>query len=113
MNGIKKIDWSLNMALSFVFFLPFFSVFGWKIALAFSLGAVGAELSMLLMVEDAQKMRERGISAVKLGFFKRYAIDILVLGISSTLSVGGLISAFVGLELLRLTLTTIWRSVDT
>ncbi len=113
MTGIKKIDWSLNMALSFAFFLPFFFLFGWKAALAFSFGATGAELSMLLMFEDVQKLSERGAGAVKLGFFKRYAIDIVILGISSTLSFGSLVSAFIGLELLRLTLTTVWRSVDT
>ncbi len=93
--------------------MPFafaFLNFGWKCFLGFSIGAIGSELSLIMMIKDVEYFRLYGVRALRFGFLKRYTLSAIVLGISSVLSVWSLVFAFLGLGLLRLTLTTFARS---
>ncbi len=92
--------------------MPFAFLFGglgWKCFLGFSIGAVGAELSLLMMINDIEHFKLHGARALKKGFLKRYTLSAMILGFSATLSIRSLVLAFLGLWLMRLTLTTFAR----
>lgn len=110
MKKIERVSWSLNLWLSYIPFAFAFLNFGWKCFLGFSIGAIGSELSLIMMIKDIERFRLYGVRALKFGFLKRYTLSAIILGISATLSIWGLVFAFLGLGLLRLTLTTFMRS---
>ncbi len=110
MIRVKATNWYINLWLSFIPFSIVLLNVDWRYFLGFLLGAIGSQFSLFMMINDSKYFEKRGAKTLKMGFFKRYALSAIVLGISSSLSVGGMLSAFFGLELMRLTLTTFWRS---
>lgn len=110
MRKIKRINWSLNLWLSYIPVAIVSLDFGWKCFVGFTIGAIGSELSLIMMIKDIEHLKLGGIRALRFGFLKRYTLSIIILGISATLSIESLVFAFLGLELLRLTLSTFARS---
>ncbi len=107
---IKATDWSFNLWMSFVPFSIVLLNVDWRYFVGFLLGTIGSQFSLLMMINDAKRFRSQGVKALRIGFLKRYALSAIILGVSSSLSIWGVLSAFFGLELMRLTLTTFWRS---
>lgn len=107
---IKATDWYINLWISFVPFSLVLLNVDWRCFAGFLLGTVGSQLSLLMMIKDVRHFRSQGVKTLRVGFLKRYTLSAIVLGISSSLSIWGVLSAFFGLELMRLTLTTFWRS---
>lgn len=107
MERAKKINFAFNLFLTYLFFLPIFSMWGWKSSVGFSVGFICAELSWFTLNEDLKKISKGNFRAISFGFIKRYAIFSIALLISfSSLSIEGLFSTFIGLEMLTLTLFT-------
>ncbi len=101
--------WSFNLWLSYALVAVTIGTYDSVAMLAFTVGAAGSQLVLLAMVEDVKKLTEKGVKSVKFGFYKRYLLNAVVLGFSCTLGMKGLIFAFFGLYLTRLTLTTSLR----
>ncbi len=97
---------SLNLWISYVPVALTIMIVDWDSFFAFSFGTIGAFLSLLLMLEDAKKIQLGDKRTLKFGFLKRYGLSAIVFLISSIFGIKGVIFAFFGLELLRLTLTT-------
>lgn len=107
MEKTTKINFAFNLFLTYLFFLPIFSMWGWKSSVGFSIGFICAELSWFTMNEDFKKITKGNFRLISFGFIKRYAIFSIALLISfSSLSVEGFFSTFIGLEILTLTLFT-------
>lgn len=105
MKRTKKIDFVFNIFLTYLFFLPIFSIWGIKVSLGFSLGFVSSEIGWLLLNEDIEKFKKGRYRAVSIGFLKRYSIFFILLLISFlSMSKEGFFSAFLGLEIFTLTL---------
>ena len=102
----KTLAWSFNLWISYIPMALFILFLDWKFFLAFSLGAIGSQLSLILMVEDAKRIRSGNVKAIKFGFLKRYILSAVIFLFSSVFGIKGLIFAFMGLGLTRLTLTT-------
>ncbi len=97
---------SLNLWISYVPVALFIMMVSWQGFFAFSFGASGSFLSLQLLMEDIRKIQNGNKKALKFGFLKRYGLSAIVFLISSVFGIKGVIFAFFGLELLRLTLTT-------
>ncbi len=106
MRKDKLLVWSLNLWFSYAFIVLVIGFFDRTAASAFSMGAIGSQLVLLMMYEDIKAFLHKGVKTVKLGFYKRYMLNAIVLGFSCTFGIKALIFAFLGLELTRLTLTT-------
>ncbi|BBJ27836.1 hypothetical protein [Athalassotoga saccharophila] len=105
MERAKKIDFSFNIFLTYLFFLPIFSVLGWRVIAGFSLGFLFSEIGWILLNEDVEKFKNGKRGSILTGFLKRYLIfSILLLMSFLIISVEGFFSAFLGLEILSLTL---------
>jgi hypothetical protein len=109
----ETLSWSFNLWISYMPPALFILFVDWKTFLAFSLGAIGSQLSLNLMMEDAEKIRSGRVKAIKFGFLKRYILSAIIFLFSSIFGIKGLIFAFFGLELARLTLTTYLGSGET
>ncbi|WP_456399416.1 ATP synthase subunit I [Mesoaciditoga sp.] len=101
-----SLSWSLNLWSSFTPAGLFLFFLDWRIFLSFLLGTIGSQLSLLLMAEDANKVKEGKLKSLKFGFLKRYTLSAVILLFSSIFGIKGLIFAFFGLELARFTLIT-------
>ncbi len=105
MERMTKIDFSFNIFLTYLFFLPILSMWGWKVFVGFSFGFVFSEIGWLLLGEDVEKFKNGKRRAILIGFFKRYLLfSILLLMSFLIMSAEGFFSAFLGLEILSLTL---------
>ncbi len=106
---IKRVEilcWSVNLWLSYFIVAMVLMIFSMKGFLGFSIGAFGAQFVLLMLIEDARKIRVGNVKTLKFGFFKRYALSAMVMAFSALFGVEGLIFSFLGLELVRVTLTT-------
>ncbi len=112
MKNEIKIDFALNLFLTYLFLSPVLLCFGWMLYLCFSLGMIGAEIFWFMINDDAEKMFSSGQKVFKIGFLKRYFTVIVIFFISSSFSMKGLILSFLGFELLSLTIFTFWNKPE-
>lgn len=107
MERTKKINFAFNLLLTYFFFAPILSMWGWKSFAGFSIGFVFAELSWFMLNADSRKIRKGNFPVIAFGAIERYAIFSMALLISfSSFSIEGFFSTFIGLEMLTLTLFT-------
>jgi hypothetical protein len=105
-NGIK-VNFALNLFLTYAFLSPILSIFGWKYFLGFSLGMIGAELFWFLLNEEVDNFKKIGPKALRFGSLKRYSLFAIILLVTiKGMSIEGLISTFLGFELLVFTIFT-------
>ncbi|MGC8588993.1 hypothetical protein [Athalassotoga sp.] len=107
MERIKSLNFAFNLFLTYCFFSPILSIWGWKAFAGFSIGMIGAELSWFMLNEDAVKIKNGKFRFAAFGAIKRYVVFSIALLIAfSSFSIEGFFSTFIGLEMLTLTLFT-------